>query len=177
VTQQWNAYREDYPLANHLSHAAVQWFSMSTEIVDSAEVMFFAHFISVDIYFRDITLCSPLKVNQRFGGAYRLYLRGGRRSQARNHRESGSKQALKMEAIYSSRTSVEFQQTIRLYIPENKTLFNPAVSTSNPTNGLIRYDSTCIIAETNFPQNKSHCRHKYCIIINYFSMCIAKYVQ
>jgi hypothetical protein len=26
--------------------------------------------------FWDVTLCSPLKVNQRFGGIYRLYLQG-----------------------------------------------------------------------------------------------------
>jgi hypothetical protein len=53
-------------------------------------------------------LCSPVKVNERFEGAYRLYLRGVRRSEERYHHEAGNKQALKMEAIYSSKTSVKF---------------------------------------------------------------------
>jgi hypothetical protein len=38
--------------------------------------------------FWNIMLCSPLKVNQRFGGTYRLHLQGQRMSQARNQRES-----------------------------------------------------------------------------------------
>jgi hypothetical protein len=32
--------------------------------------------------FWDITPCSPLKVNRRFGGTYRLHLQGGRKSRA-----------------------------------------------------------------------------------------------
>jgi hypothetical protein len=38
--------------------------------------------------FWDITLRSPLKVNQRFGGTCRLHLQGRRISQERNKRES-----------------------------------------------------------------------------------------
>jgi hypothetical protein len=38
--------------------------------------------------FWDITPCSPLNVNRRFGGTYRLYLQGRRISQTRNQRES-----------------------------------------------------------------------------------------
>jgi hypothetical protein len=34
-----------------------------------------------------ITLCSPLKVNRRFGGTYRLHLQGRRISRARNQRK------------------------------------------------------------------------------------------
>jgi hypothetical protein len=37
---------------------------------------------------RDITPCSPLKVNRRFGGTCGLYLQGRWISQARNQRES-----------------------------------------------------------------------------------------
>jgi hypothetical protein len=37
--------------------------------------------------FWDITPCSPLKVNQRFGGTYRLYLQGRRISRAKDRRE------------------------------------------------------------------------------------------
>jgi hypothetical protein len=38
--------------------------------------------------FRNITPCSPLEVNRRFGRTYRLHLQGRRISQARNQRES-----------------------------------------------------------------------------------------
>jgi hypothetical protein len=38
--------------------------------------------------FWDITPCSPLKFNRRFGGTYRLHLQGRRISQAINQRES-----------------------------------------------------------------------------------------
>jgi hypothetical protein len=40
------------------------------------------------IDFWDITPSSPLKLNQRFGGTYRLHLQGRRISRARNQRES-----------------------------------------------------------------------------------------
>jgi hypothetical protein len=39
------------------------------------------------IIFCDITPCSPLKVNRRFGGTYRLHLQGRKISRARNQRE------------------------------------------------------------------------------------------
>jgi hypothetical protein len=38
--------------------------------------------------FRDITPCSPLRVNQRFAGTYRLHLQGRKRGRARYQRES-----------------------------------------------------------------------------------------
>jgi hypothetical protein len=38
--------------------------------------------------FWDITPCSLLKVNGRFGGTYRLHLQGRKISRARNERES-----------------------------------------------------------------------------------------
>jgi hypothetical protein len=37
---------------------------------------------------QDITPYSPLKVNRRFGGTYRLHLQGRRISPTRNQRES-----------------------------------------------------------------------------------------
>jgi hypothetical protein len=42
----------------------------------------------------DITPCSPLKVNRRFGGTCRLHFQGRSISQARNQREAGHKQSL-----------------------------------------------------------------------------------
>jgi hypothetical protein len=36
----------------------------------------------------DITLCSPLKVNRRFGGIYCLHIQGRRINQAKNQREA-----------------------------------------------------------------------------------------
>jgi hypothetical protein len=70
----------------------------------------------------DITLCSPLKVNQRFGGLCRLHPQC----------EAGSNQSYiwflswlfltqKIEATCSSETSVDFQRTTRRYIPDHRT--------------------------------------------------------
>jgi hypothetical protein len=56
--------------------------------------------------FWDITPCSPLKFNRRFGGICRLTY----------------SLTLKMELVYSAETSVGFHQTTRRYIPEEKTL-------------------------------------------------------
>jgi hypothetical protein len=86
----------------------------------------------------DITLCSPLRVNGRFAGTYRLHLQGWKINRARNQSESNLclpptfmlvscsaySSALKMEAICSSGTSVDSQRTTRGYIPEDGTLHN-----------------------------------------------------
>jgi hypothetical protein len=72
--------------------------------------------------FWDITPCSPLKVNRRFGWTYRLHYQSRRISQIRNQREENSKQSLKIEEICSSETSVDLQRTKRRYIPEDRTL-------------------------------------------------------
>jgi hypothetical protein len=75
--------------------------------------------------FWDLTPCSPLKVNRRFGGTFRFHVQGRRISQVRNQREAGSKHssALKKK-ICSSETSVDFQQTTRFYISDDRTLHN-----------------------------------------------------
>jgi hypothetical protein len=76
--------------------------------------------------FWDMTSCRPLKVNWRFGGTYRLHLESG-------ISRVGSPPAfplvfcsayspLKMEAICSSATSVDFQRARRRYIPEDRVL-------------------------------------------------------
>jgi hypothetical protein len=62
------------------------------------------------------TPCSPLNVNQCFGATYRLYLQDRRTSQERN--------LCKAEAKCSSETPVDFQRTIRRYIPEDRNLRN-----------------------------------------------------
>jgi hypothetical protein len=86
--------------------------------------------------FWDITLCSPLKVNRRCGGTSRLHLQGPKINQARNQRETclppeftlvsclAYSSTLKMEATYSSETSVDFRRTTWRYIPEDRTLQN-----------------------------------------------------
>jgi hypothetical protein len=60
--------------------------------------------------------CSPLGVNLRFGGTYRLHLQGILAELIFS--------TLKMEAICSSETSVDIQWTTRRYIPEDCTLHN-----------------------------------------------------
>jgi uncharacterized membrane protein YhaH (DUF805 family) len=86
--------------------------------------------------------CSPLKVNRRFGGTYRLHFQG-RISRAR-YQAAGillgkfpsafmlpscsTYSPLKMVAICSSETSVDFQRTIWRYIPENSLNFQGRIS-------------------------------------------------
>jgi hypothetical protein len=72
--------------------------------------------------FWDITPCSPLSVNRRFGGTYRLHLQGRRIRRARNQCES--RWQAELEAMCSSETSVDFQRTEQRYIPEDGTLHN-----------------------------------------------------
>jgi hypothetical protein len=67
--------------------------------------------------FWDRTQCSPLKINQRFGGTYCLHLLCFPPSLTLISCSAYSS-ALKMEAIFSSETSVEFQRTTRRYIPK-----------------------------------------------------------
>jgi hypothetical protein len=73
--------------------------------------------------------CSPLKVNRRFGRTFCLHLQGRRISRKTNQRESRWQAefyppTLKMEAICSSETSVDFQRITRRYIPEDSTFHN-----------------------------------------------------
>jgi hypothetical protein len=84
--------------------------------------------------FWDITPCNLSKVNRCFGGTYRLHLHGRQISQQETSMKAllttcfhaGFLLAyfltLKVEAICSSETSSDFQQTTRHYIPEDGTL-------------------------------------------------------
>jgi hypothetical protein len=97
--------------------------------------------------FWDITSCSPLKVNWRFGGTYRLHLQGGSKSRTRNRRKCplclppaftlvscwAYSANLKMEAICSSETSVYFQKTTQRFVPEIVLFITTAVRTSDST--------------------------------------------
>jgi hypothetical protein len=67
-----------------------------------------------------ITLCSPLKLNRRFGGTFRLHLQGRRINRERNQR--------------SFETSVDFQRITLRYIPEYS--ITTDVRTSNSTNSI-----------------------------------------
>jgi hypothetical protein len=80
----------------------------------------YSHYMNSTIFW-DITTCSPLKVNIRFGRSCRLHLQIRRISQVRNQKTefcllpaftlvscSAFSSTLKMEMIYSSETSVDF---------------------------------------------------------------------
>jgi hypothetical protein len=69
--------------------------------------------------FWDITLCSPLKVNQRLGGTCRFRLLA---TCSHSGFVLDSFSTLKMEAMYSSKTSVDFQRTTRRFSPEYRIL-------------------------------------------------------
>jgi hypothetical protein len=90
------------------------------------------------IIFWDITQYSPLSVNRRFGGTYRLHLQGQRNAFSKEPASNCLPPAchllarwflaeiisltLEMEAISSSETSVGTQRTTRHYIVEDGTL-------------------------------------------------------
>jgi hypothetical protein len=62
---------------NHLNHINIQETDILTTVLMLKSTIFW-----------DTTPCSPLKVNRRFGGTYRLYFQGRKISRARNQRES-----------------------------------------------------------------------------------------
>jgi hypothetical protein len=66
----------------------------------------------------DITPCSPLSLNRRFGGTYRILLATFLLAGFAEPIYS----TLKIEAMCSSETSVGTQRTTRRHIPEDNTL-------------------------------------------------------
>jgi hypothetical protein len=70
---------------------------------------------------------------------------------------------LKMEAICSSETLVDFQQTTFHYIPEDNTLHNHAARTSNPTNIIIVYKNCFNWSPPAFKNISQHI-NKFCDI-------------
>jgi hypothetical protein len=83
-------------------------------------------FLPKSSIFWDITLCSPLKVNQRFRGTCHLHLRGRRKSLLATCFTPVSFSAysltMKMEATCSCELSADFQWTTWCHIPEDRTL-------------------------------------------------------
>jgi hypothetical protein len=83
--------------------------------------------IVFSVRFDVLTACSPLEINGRFGGICRLHFQARRIRPSKGQPEAGSKQTaysltLKMEAKFSSETSVDFQWSTQRYIPEARTL-------------------------------------------------------
>jgi hypothetical protein len=70
--------------------------------------------------FWDITPCSPLEANRRFGETYHLHVL----SPAFKLISCSAYLTLKMKPTCSSETSVDFQQTTRRYTPENSALYS-----------------------------------------------------
>jgi hypothetical protein len=92
---------------------------------------------------------SPLKVNRRFEGTYRLHLQGRRICRARNQHEA--KLCLlhagflldfffkpEVGGDISFETSIDFQRTARCYIPEDRTLKKFKCLIMVHTNGTIK---------------------------------------
>jgi hypothetical protein len=85
--------------------------------------------------FWDITPCSPLKVNWRFGRVFRLHLQDRRKIQARNQHKAGNKRAEYGHGIFLQKSRLTFigqhgdiSQKAELFITVD-------VSTSSPTEG------------------------------------------
>jgi hypothetical protein len=72
---------------NH-THYAHYGINVVLGIEEEEELEFLTAVIMKNSVFCDIPVCSPLNVNQRFGGTCRLILQGRRISLARNQRES-----------------------------------------------------------------------------------------
>jgi hypothetical protein len=90
-------------------------------------------FILKSSIFWDITPCSPLKVNRRFGGTRTLHFQGRRISQTSKSLLATCFHAgffwlilrpWRWGATCSSETSVDFQRATRRYIPEYISLHN-----------------------------------------------------
>jgi hypothetical protein len=80
------------------------------------------------------TPCSLLKVNRRFGGTHRLRFQCRRINQVKNQSEACDPEDV---GDMSPEKSVEFQQTTRRYIPEDRKLHN------HRCENLKSYESFC----------------------------------
>jgi hypothetical protein len=104
-------------------------FSVGTDVL--------AAVVMKSIIFLDMTQCSPLKINRRFGGVSLPYSGGRRTSRAKNQRESRWKAACRLLScsfllglFFDPEdggdmfliTSVDFQRATRRYMSEDSTL-------------------------------------------------------
>jgi hypothetical protein len=106
-------------------------------------------------FFRDITPCSQLKANRHFGETYCLHMQG-QISEEGYQRESRwqAYSILKLESIYSSETTVDFQQTTRHCNPEDSTFHNYRCenlkSYRDKSFQLYKKDVICSLIRTNY---------------------------
>jgi hypothetical protein len=131
--------------------------------------------------FWDITPCSQLKVNRRFGETWRLHLQCQRIRRKRNQREnlfclppefrlvscSDYSSTLKMEAVCSSETSVDFQRTTRRYIPQDRTLHNHRCENLKSYTVIFIFTAARILnlTKTEAVPSTSHLHHVFIISI------------
>jgi hypothetical protein len=73
--------------------------------------------------FWDITPCSPLKVNRRFEGTYRLQLQGRKISRAKHKLETGGR-IWRWKRYIPPKHRLTFNGTTQRYSPEDRTLHN-----------------------------------------------------
>jgi hypothetical protein len=99
---------------------------------------YFQQQIVKSFIFWDITPCSQLNVNGRFGGIRRLHLQKSKNNPSILPR-------WRLGAKYSSETSVDFQQTTRSYIPEDTTLHNDLCQNLKPHNKSVKSSEYCVV--------------------------------
>jgi hypothetical protein len=134
-------------------------------------------------------LCSLLKVSRHFGGMYRLHLQGRKISQARTrvlatcfHAGSCLSYSLtqKMEAIYSSETSVDFQWTTQHCIPEGSTLYLEKVTVSDSCNSYLDFAVTVCQYQSQYNQIwfiSIIISYEFVVILEIICSCIIYYEQ
>jgi hypothetical protein len=127
-----------------LVHALpLHFFKIQFNIIfPSAPVFHVACTVKKSSIFCDVTPCSSLVVNRRFGGSCHPLSSGSSRAVVATGCMLASCSAysstLNMEAICSSETSLDFQRTARRYNPEDGTIHNHRWENSKPSLKVFR---------------------------------------
>jgi hypothetical protein len=106
----WEKYRRAAPRSEKYDNLHNEHLYKGSEVLTAV--------VMKSSIFWDVTPCSLLEVNRRFGGTCRLRLQCRRISQAKSQRGSRwqAEPTLKKKATCSSETSVDFQWTTRSYL-------------------------------------------------------------
>jgi hypothetical protein len=98
--------------------------------------------------------CSPVKLSRRFGRTGHFHLQGRRVSKKQGARRAAClllvscfayTSTLKMEAICSSESSIDSNQTTRCYIPECRNFHSQSCENLKSSNFILYFEISCTI--------------------------------